>query len=276
MVKAMIDYHIHTLLCNHAVGGIRSYVDAAVRAGLTEICFLEHFTLDRTSTAHSMAPGEVPFYVYAVREMKEAYKDRITIRTGLEVDFCPEAVPALTEIIDRFEFDLIGCSIHFVDGINIASRRNASAIPDKDFDALCRRYVERVRQMVETPFFDVVCHLDVIKKSGRPLPADVEKGLAEVIDIMAHQNLALEVNTGGLAHSAKDYYPSEALIARAVTQEVPLTTGSDAHKAQAVGAGIPAAMNTLRNLGVTHLARFDRRQRILVPMDTQPTPQESQ
>ncbi|SCY77968.1 histidinol-phosphatase [Desulfoluna spongiiphila] len=272
----MIDYHIHTLLCNHAVGGIRSYVESAVRAGLSEICFLEHFTLDHASTAHAMAPEEVPFYVYAVQEMKRAYRDRITIRTGLEVDFCPEAVPALTEIIHRFEFDLIGCSVHFVDGINIASRRHAAAIPDKDFDAVCRRYVQRIREMVEIPFFDVVCHLDVIKKSGRALPADVETGLMEVIDRMAEQDLALEVNTGGLAHPVKACYPSEALIAHAVKRGLALTTGSDAHKAHAVGAGIATTSATLQKLGATHLARFNRRRRTLVPIVPQPTPQESQ
>lgn len=262
----MIDYHIHTLLCNHAEGGIRSYVDAAVQAGLTEICFLEHFTLDKDSTAHAMHPNEVPLYVYAVQELKRAYRDRLTIRTGLEVDFTPEALPALEHLIETFDFDLIGASIHFVDGVNIASRRHAAAIPEKGFHALCRRYVQRIREMVETPFFDVVCHLDVIKKTGRPLPADMEADLMGVIDRMAEQDLALEVNTGGLAHPVNACYPSKALLAHAIHRGLALTTGSDAHKAHAVGAGLDTAMDTLRELGATHLARFEKRRRSLVPI----------
>jgi len=272
----MIDYHIHTLLCNHAEGGLRSYVDAAIRAGLTEICFLDHLTLDKTSTAHAMDPGEVPLYLYAIQELKRTYRGRITLRAGLEVDFCPEALPAIERLLGRFEFDLIGGSVHFVDGVNIASRRHAAAIPDQDFNDLCRRYVERVREMVETPFFDVVCHLDVIKKTGRTLPADVEAGLAETIDRMAEQDLALEVNAGGLAHPARACYPSRALLAHAIARGLPLTTGSDAHKPQAVGAGIPTALGTLQELGATHLARFEKRRRTLVPIVPYPAPQETQ
>ncbi|WP_300672316.1 histidinol-phosphatase [Desulfoluna sp.] len=266
----MIDYHIHTLLCNHAEGDIRSYVEAAVRAGLSEICFLEHFSLDTNSTAHAMHPNEVPLYVYAVQEMKRAYQDRITIRTGLEIDVSPEAIPALEHIIQTFDFDLIGGSIHFVDGVNIASRRHAAALSTPEFQSLCRRYVERVREMVETPFFDVVCHLDVIKKNGRPLPEDVQAGLLEIIDRMAEKNLALEVNTGGLTHPANACYPAKTLLAHAISLGIPLTTGSDAHTAQRVGAGLATAIETLQELGATHLAQFEKRRRTLVPIA--PTP----
>lgn len=270
----MIDYHIHTLLCNHAKGGIRSYVDAAVQAGLSEICFLEHLTLDTTSTAHAMHPNEVPLYVYAIQDLKRAYHGRITIRTGLEVDFTPEALPAINRLIDTFDFDLIGGSIHFVDGINIASRRNASAMSSEAFESLSRRYLERVREMVDASFFDVVCHLDVIKKTGRPLPEDVEAGLTEVIDRMAEKDLALEANASGLGHPAKACYPSKALLAHAISRGVPITTGSDAHTPQAVGAGLKTALGTLHSLGATHIARFEKRQRSLVPIDP-PPPQES-
>src|ERR1700758_3973876 len=36
------DYHIHTTLCHHAVGDPIEYVQAAQRAGLTEIGFADH------------------------------------------------------------------------------------------------------------------------------------------------------------------------------------------------------------------------------------------
>ncbi len=41
----MIDYHIHTKLCNHARGVMGAYVKRAIEKGLTEVCFLDHLTL---------------------------------------------------------------------------------------------------------------------------------------------------------------------------------------------------------------------------------------
>lgn len=268
----MIDYHIHTLLCNHAEGGIRSYAEAAVTAGLTEICFLDHLSLDRGSTAHAMHLSEVPFYVYAVDEVKRAFEGRIIIRTGLEIDFTPSDLPAIERLVDTFDFDLIGGSVHFVDGINIASRRHAASMAPAEFERLCRRYVERLLEMTEAPFFDVLCHLDVIKKNGHTPPADITDGLKAVIDRLAEKNLALEVNSGGLAHPAKACYPDEGLLAHALSRGIALTTGSDAHTPQSVGAGLETALATLTKLGATHQARFDKRRRTLVPLSPQETP----
>ena len=42
MSAVRTDYHIHTTLCHHAVGDPIEYVQAAQRAGLTEIGFADH------------------------------------------------------------------------------------------------------------------------------------------------------------------------------------------------------------------------------------------
>ena len=262
----MIDYHIHTLLCNHARGTIDRYVDAAIQAGLEEICFLEHLSFDPNFSDHAMHMKEVPFYVYAVDMLKHKYRGRITIRTGLEIDFQPDAIPAIQRFVQTFDFDLIGGSVHFVDGVNIASRRSAAALTDDAFLNISRRYVKTVHAMLDTPFFDTVCHLDVIKKTNRPLAPDVVDGLKKAIDRIAEKDLALEVNSGGLAHPVKACYPSDALLAHAITRGVAFTTGSDAHAPQGVGAGLTSATDTLKALGATHICRYISRKRSLVPI----------
>ena len=54
----MIDYHIHTLLCNHAQGSMESYIRSAINLGMSEICFLDHLTVRESEKGLSMAPGE--------------------------------------------------------------------------------------------------------------------------------------------------------------------------------------------------------------------------
>ena len=43
----MIDYHLHTLFCNHSTGGMERYIQNAIDLGLQEICFLDHLTIQK-------------------------------------------------------------------------------------------------------------------------------------------------------------------------------------------------------------------------------------
>ena len=65
----MIDYHVHTSLCNHASGTMEQYVQAAVAKGLNTICFLDHLTLQEAGRDSAMHPREVPMYVDTARRL---------------------------------------------------------------------------------------------------------------------------------------------------------------------------------------------------------------
>ena len=83
----MFDYHVHTSLCNHATGTMEQYVRAAVAKGLATICFLDHLTFQEAGRANAMFPREVPIYVDVARRLARQYRERISVRVGLEIDF---------------------------------------------------------------------------------------------------------------------------------------------------------------------------------------------
>ena len=85
----MIDYHVHTSLCNHANGTMEQYIRQAVEIGLTEICFLDHLILHEKGRRLTMSPEELPFYFHAARHLANKYKDQIQVKVGLEVDVIP-------------------------------------------------------------------------------------------------------------------------------------------------------------------------------------------
>jgi HisJ family histidinol phosphate phosphatase len=76
----MIDYHLHTLFCNHAVGGMEQYIQSAIDLGLREVCFLDHLTIQETEAGLSMTPQEIPYYFHAVQVLKQKYRDRISVK----------------------------------------------------------------------------------------------------------------------------------------------------------------------------------------------------
>ncbi|RJP84181.1 MAG: histidinol-phosphatase HisJ family protein [Desulfobacteraceae bacterium] len=257
----MIDYHVHTSLCNHANGAMDQYIQNAVAAGLKEICFLDHLTLHKNGRAQSMSPDDVPFYFHAARQLAYEYKHQILVKVGLEVDFDPENADQAQEIIRPFDFDVIGGSVHFIGDVNIVSSKDASVREKQSIDEICEQYLERLDQMISLDFADIVCHLDVVKKFGRRPSAVFEKKFDDILSKISYSNLTVELNTSGYSQAAKEFYPGAALLKKCHDRNIPVTIGSDAHSPDQVGRHYDKAMNLLLTTGYRHVSAFSRRTR---------------
>lgn len=255
----MIDYHVHTVLCNHANGAMDQYIEAAVAAGLREICFLDHLTLHESGRRQSMAPVDVPFYFHSVRQLAHQYRDRIAVKAGLEVDFDPETADAAGAIIQPFDFDVIGGSVHFIDNINIVSRKSTRERERRSFEAICARYLERLDEMVSRRFADMVCHLDVVKKFGNPPSPGLSEKFDALLEKISYTGLTVELNTSGMDHPAGDFYPGTALLKACRHRGIPVTLGSDAHEPGQVGRYFDRALAVLQDAGFREVTGFTRR-----------------
>ena len=263
----MIDYHIHTKLCNHAGGVMGAYVKCAIEKGLKEVCFLDHLTLAEPGNRLSMTPGEVPFYFQAVQNLKNSFDGIISVKAGLEVDFSPENKDLVEEIIGTFSFDVIGSSIHFPGSIDIVSSRSDWKQGKFDTDYVHELYFSQFKTMLEYDYFDMICHLDLPKKFGRKPIKTFDKELDEIIITIKEKDLTVELNTGGYNHLVSEPYPAPGIIKKCQNAGVSMTLGSDAHHPDDVGRYFDRAISLLRSGGYTHLASFTGRQRIDVPIE---------
>lgn len=255
----MFDYHIHTPLCNHAKGSMREFVRHAMAKGFKEICFLDHLILDGPGMKNSMHKDEVPLYMQAIAVLRHEFKDKLTIRAGLEVDYNPKKLSEIRDITERFDFDVIGASVHFVRGYNVASSRVPLPKGKGNERDIALQYFEQVRAMVEHDFFDVVCHPDVVKKSGIAIHPDCMPLIDEILDTVAAKRLTLEFNAGGWDHPARDSYPSKDIAGKCHGKNIPFTLGSDAHRPEYVGRHLDKASDILKKIGFKHIHAFQRR-----------------
>lgn len=266
----MLDYHVHTALCNHACGSTAAYVAAAYAKGIREICFLDHLTLMPPEDANTMAVAEIPFYLSAVRNLATAWEGKVRVLAGLEVDYHPDAIPAICDILGMYDFDLVGFSVHFAGGFNLASRRGRKAYADRDPESICHLYIDKLESMVETAGFDVICHLDLMEKfapSLSPSAADrIFVRMEKILDKVAATGAAVEVNTAGIDHLMARPYPSLPLLAACRKRQIPVTMGSDAHTPQEVGRHFAAGFSLLSAAGYHEITRFHRRTPIPTPL----------
>ena len=114
MKSLLPDYHIHTTLCNHAWGEMEEYIEHAISIGLGEIGFSEHMPV-MPEPHLCMSYDDLPFYIQRVKELRERYCGRISIKLGAEIDMDPGRTDEIKKIIDTSDFDYIIGSVHYLD-----------------------------------------------------------------------------------------------------------------------------------------------------------------
>lgn len=265
----MIDYHIHTLLCNHAEGSMESYVQSAINFGMSEICFQDHLTIQKSEERLSMAPDEIPFYFHAIQLLKHQYKGIINIKAGIEIDFNPDYTDLFQEIVGTHAFDVVATALHFPGGLNIVSHNSAWRHGGNDTEYVYSLYFEQLEKMLDFNYFDVVCHIDLVKKFGRKSSRSFDKEFNEILLKIKTKNLCVEVNTSGYNHPVRETYPSPDIITKCHKQRISITLGSDAHTPADVGQHYERALPLLLSAGYNHLTTFTKRRSSKVPIKSQ-------
>ncbi|MDI6873584.1 histidinol-phosphatase HisJ family protein [Candidatus Solincola sp.] len=264
--KGLVDYHLHTPRCGHAVGDLEEYVARAMRLGLSEVGFSDHFPLlHLQDPTLSMGLEELPEYVREVSRLAESVSG-IRVRLGIEVDYLPGYEERTAEILSAHAFDYVMGSVHFLDGWGFDDPRYVEGYRGRDLHALWARYFQVLGDAAECGLFDVLAHPDLIKKFGFRPRGDVGPLYESCLDRVAAAGLAVEVSTAGLSKPVGEMYPGEDFLRLCRERGIPVTLGSDAHSPEEVGRDYGAAVELLSRVGYREIALFERRRRTLVPL----------
>jgi len=257
----LIDYHIHTIF-SHGKGNLSDYVDEAVKRKIDEIGFSDHVNFEKVDWSMNLA--DLPNYVNKITLLKRASK--ISIKMGLEVDFVPFKMNDLMRMINKFDFDYLVGSVHFIGDWLIDDEKQINKWKRKNIDEVYQQYFELIQNMAKSGLFDIVGHLDLVKKFDFRPKKDITSLLLETVETISKNKMCVEVNTSGLRKPCREVYPSEKLIKMCLDNGLPITLGSDAHSPEEVGADFDKAVNLLRKIGFTEITRFTGRNREFVEL----------
>lgn len=264
MTGKMIDYHLHTPLCRHAVGSLEEYVEEARRKGLAEIGFADHFPLGLLDFVPeepvTMKPEELEGYLHEVREVSR--RSDIPVKLGMEVDYLPGKTGKAAEILQQCGLDYIIGSVHFMDGWDFTHPHFAGGFKIQSLESVYRRYFSLVREACYSGLFDIIGHIDVVKKFGYCPGNEILISLyQETARVLKDTGMVLEVNTAGLAAPVKEIYPGESLLQICLQEGVAVTLGSDAHSPSQVGRYFSEARKMLYKMGLKTVSAFSQRER---------------
>lgn len=253
------DTHIHTALCRHAQGRPLDYAKAAFARGLPEICVTDHVPAPEGYDAENrMALEDFPRYVESVAEAARAFPGRVKL--GIEADYYPGCEAYLPRFLASAPFDLVLGSVHFIGDWGFDHPATLERWRGADLRRVWSDYFDLLCRMAKTRLFDAVAHFDLPKKFGHRLSEQALRELAApVLDVIAEEGLALELNTGGRRKPVGESYPSLSVLRLARERGIPLLFGSDAHAPSETGDGFDEAVSLAREAGFTSYVRFEKR-----------------
>lgn len=265
-----VDYHMHTTRCGHAIGTMDEYVKQAIKLGFPEIGFSDHLPLSPApegtwSCDWAMQEKELPEYREEIVKLQTKYP-QITIKSGIEADYFPESIEKTKILLASYQWDYVLGSVHHIGPWPIDSSVYLDEFDKRDLYKTYETYFSLVSAAAQTGLFDIMAHLDVIKKYGHRPSEDLSSLYNDLALELKKANVAAELNTSGFRKVAAEIYPAPPLIRKLVEAGVPLTLGSDSHSPTEVGMDFDKAIELLNKFGVREIATFTARKRQMVPL----------
>jgi histidinol-phosphatase (PHP family) len=266
------DYHVHTAYCGHATGKTADYVESAIKAGLNEIAFSDHLGRYYLTKAQKrrywdwgMNQRNIGRYISECADMAEIYKDDISVKTGLEIDFIEGGEDLLKSFLYLYPLDFMLGSIHCLPEL---SWKHLSNLDGKDTWPVYNKYFEAFEAAAASGLFDSIAHMDFIwryVKWPAARSAEIFKMIDSAVAAAVKANSAIEINANGFLWSQlykiDDGDPFETLLNSVSRHSACITIGSDAHKPEFVAKAFDALAPVLVRHGITKHCVFTERKR---------------
>jgi len=126
-------------------------------------------------------------------------------------------------------------------------------------DEVYREYYRLLRSAAKTGLFDIIAHMDLVKKFGYRPKSDLGPVIDETAAVFKAAGLAVEINTSGLRKPVAEVYPSADILRILSKNGVPITFGSDAHDPKDVGRDFDVAADMAREAGFREYVTYSRR-----------------
>ena len=257
LIDVSFDGHVHTRLCNHAIGEMAEYVEQAVQRGLTTIVFLEHL---ETAIAYEprcwLSDADFAVYFEEGMRLKKRWQGVIDVRLGAETGVNREELATIRRRLAQYPFERVGLSCHFHRHgdahLNLLSRRKPSLdrLAAIGADEVFSAYFDALIEAVAILPCDVLCHLDAALRHlpGAGFHDGHRRQILQLLDAMRANDVALEINTSGFDYRGSAF-PAPWIITEALRRGIRLQAGSDAHQPGDVGrhfAQLPQLLEALR------------------------------
>lgn len=263
----MLDYHVHSEFSVDCRVPMAESCRAAIANGVSEIAFTDH--VEHEPADMGFGYYRAADYFRAIEATRAEFGDRLVVLAGAEVDFNERIAGEVERFLTQHAYDFVIGSVHYGDAGEIIFPEYFGG---RTLEDVFVPYFEQVRQAADTGWFDTIGHLDLPKRYAPEThqgydPLAFRDALRPVFGALIGRRVAFEINTSGLRQRPRTSMPGPALVRWYVEAGGTLiTTGTDSHAAQTVGAGLATTLDMLELCGIESIAAFSGRRRREVPI----------
>jgi len=267
-----LDGHLHTNLSPDSDVPIDVYAAQAVERQIAEIAITDHVDFEPGAPAFDFLPFAVRERV--VREAAERWADRgVAIRFGVEITYAHRDEPEIRDHLARHAYDYVIGSVHTYADSPYHPSRVAAWTAGRSLPDIVAPYFDEVLRAIRSGLFDTIGHLDFVKRYLVPHVSPAQLAAAPelyepLLRALVETGTALEVNTSGLRQAAGETYPAQPIVERfRVLGGTRVSTGSDAHRADAFTMGLAEGYRVISAAGIGELAfrRGGSRVAVIIP-----------
>jgi histidinol phosphate phosphatase HisJ family len=263
----LVDIHMHTPLCGHAVGHPLEYAMVAKERGIDLITITCHIPMEWEAFGQAgirMRRDQLDTYMELVQSAVEPAKDfGVEVLCGIEAEVFPDEthMESMDEVLQAYPFDFVLGSMHaHCRSFAIWCKKNKIKTDAMKVDSYFRILIDGVY----SGRYDSMSHPDVIRTYGVVQhfdPAEHEEVIRDFLKALVEADVCMEVNTSGLTKGAYQVHPDPLILDWASEMGVKLTIGSDSHFPGSVGLFFDSVIPMLHAKGFRDLHYFKQRQR---------------
>jgi histidinol-phosphatase (PHP family) len=244
-----------------------NYILEAIGQNFRALGFSEHSPLPFKNT-FALKSESVKVYTSEIKQLREKYASQIDVFCGLEADYIPGVSESFSDLKDTNRLDYIIGSVHlvknfsndndlwFIDGPKSEIYdEGVKTIFEGDIKKAVTAYWHQLNNMIEKETFDVIGHLDKVKMHNKNRwfsEADqwYQSLINETIDLIAHKNLLVEVNTRGLYKKrSESLFPGDNILKLLKDKDIGVVLSSDAHQPKELSSFFNEAEKELKEIG---------------------------
>lgn len=254
------DLHIHSSVSPDCSTPLANQIQAAQKLGIQIVAVTEHWDFDRFS---QKADFSIP---KKQQDAISGIKTDLTVLTGVELGYHKTNDEYARYHLDSIPLDFVLGSIHQPTNLNVSEKDEALQLFDDFGKKTFNIYFEALMGLTQTLIFDSLAHLDIVKRfsleAGFSFKSkDYKSIICDILELLAKENKALEINTSGLRQSPQETFPSLQVVEWFMERNGKyLTVGSDAHKPEHIGKDIDFVNSRLLEMGIKETTIFVGRQ----------------
>ena len=266
-MSILANYHTHSVFCD-GNSTLEEVAKSAFDCGIKYLGFSSHSAYPAT-TGCEMHPENFLKYKATIEELKKQYSGKMEIFFGFEADYLPPLSWPDYSYYKNFNPDYLIGSVHFVWNHDVP-QNGTMTVDDEtekvkngleniffgDGKKMVQTYFDHQRQMLKSCDFDIIGHIDLIRKRNAALKFFSETDswykneLQATAKEIAKAGVVVEINTGGMSRGAIDSpYPSLEFLKILKKLDVPILFSSDAHSSEHLVYGFDVAADLAKKAG---------------------------